>query len=216
MSDTRQILLDALAHIEANRPRTQQVEVGPSSVGGCRPQVVMKLMGLDPINPTEQLPSIMGTAIHAAIENALAAQGHQHIELEVPGIPGLLGPGHIDFYQPDSKTITDWKTTKKSNLRYFPKAQQIWQVQLYGYLAIKAGYAVDIVELVAIARDGTSRDIKVHAETYDENKALAAIEWLEERNAEAEAGVIPAPEMKAAYFCRDYCQFYGPSLCLGL
>lgn len=218
MSDTGtlEILLTALHAVEDARPRTLQKELGPSSLGACKPQVVFKLMGMDPINPVERLPSIMGTAIHASIEQALDKAGYGHVELEVPGIPGLLGPGHIDFYQPERKTITDWKTTKKSNLKYFPKPSMLWQVHTYGYLASLAGFEVEFVELVGIARDGTSRDIRLHREPYDEQVALVALDWLRERDAEASAGVIPAPEMKAAYFCRDYCPFYGPALCLGL
>lgn len=213
---TLEILLTALHAVEDARPRTLQKELGPSSLGACKPQVVFKLMGMDPINPVERLPSIMGTAIHASIEQALDKAGYGHVELEVPGIAGLLGPGHIDFYQAERKTITDWKTTKKSNLKYFPKPSMLWQVHTYGYLARQAGFEVEFVELVGIARDGTSRDIRLHREPYDAAVALEAIAWLRKRDDEASQGVIPPPEMKAAYFCRDYCPFFGPSLCLGL
>ena len=212
---TLDILLDAVIKQDDARPRTQQVELGPSSLGSCKRQVVMKIMGLDPINPVERLPSILGTAIHAMIESALRESGHDSVELEVPGLPGLLGPGHIDFYQPGRKTITDWKTTQKKHLRYFPKPSQIWQVQTYGYLARQAGFEVEWVELVAIPRDGTSKDVKLHREPFSETKAVEAIDWLRGRQAEAFNGVLPEAEMNAANFCRPYCPFFG-AYCAGL
>ena len=61
---------------------------------------------------------------------------------------------------------------------YFPTTQQRWQVQTYGYLLAKNGHDVKRVSLVAIARDGDERDIKVHTEDYDESVALQALNWL--------------------------------------
>jgi hypothetical protein len=71
------------------------------------------------------------------------------------------------------------------------------------------------VSLVAIARDGDERDVKVHTEDYDESIALEALGWLA---AVKEAKEPPAPEKDASY-CQFYCKFYessGEIGCVGL
>ena len=111
--------------------------------------------------------------------------------------------------------VIDWKTSKVRNLTYFPSKQQRWQVQLYGYLLANNGYAVNRVSLVAIARDGDERDVKVHTEDYNESIALEALGWLA---AVKEAAEAPAPEKDASY-CQFYCKFYdasGQMGCVGL
>lgn len=206
--DTRALLIHALHAQDADRPRSQQVMIGPSGLGSCKRQTVYKIMQKPPINETSKIAAVMGTAIHDAIEKALRRLGHEHVELTVEGIADLIASAHIDFYQPDRFTVTDWKTTKKNNLRSFPYLSQRWQVQTYGYLARRAGYRVDTVELVAICRDGTEEDIVIHSEPYDEAVALEALAWLQERYNEEAAGYLPEPE-KFASFCRLYCPYYG-------
>ena len=114
---------------------------------------------------------------------------------------------HIDLYVPGTGDVIDWKTSKIKNLGYFPSTQQRWQVQIYGYLLSKNGYVVNRVSLVAIARDGDERDVKVHTEPYDESIALTALGWLATVKESKEA---PAPEKDASY-CQHYCQFYDAS-----
>jgi hypothetical protein len=82
-------------------------------------------------------------------------------------------------------------------------------------LLSKNGYEVKTVNLVAIARDGSEKDIKVHTEPYDETIALAALSWL--ANVKA-SETLPEPE-KDESFCKDYCQYYdasGEMGCTGL
>jgi hypothetical protein len=71
------------------------------------------------------------------------------------------------------------------------------------------------VNLVAIARDGAEKDVKVHSEAYDEDVALEALEWLTQVKAMESA---PEPE-KDESFCKHYCQYYdasGTMGCVGL
>jgi hypothetical protein len=154
----------------------------------------------------------MGTAIHAEIERSLADNPDVLIETEVE-YNGMKA--HIDCFVPSTGDVIDWKTSKVRNLGYFPTNQQRWQVQLYGYLLANNGYAVNRVSLVAIARDGDERDVKVHTEDYDESIALEALGWLA---AVKEAKEAPAPERDASY-CQFYCKFYdatGEMGCVGL
>jgi CRISPR/Cas system-associated exonuclease Cas4 (RecB family) len=194
-----------------------QTEVGPSEIGGCKRKVWYRLNAQPHTNENQsKLAAIMGTAIHAAIEDAIGSldpEGKEYlVETEVSY--GDM-KAHVDLFVPSTGAVIDWKTSKIKNLSYFPSNQQRWQVQLYGYLLSKNGYEVKTVNLVAIARDGSEKDIKVHTEPYDEVMALAALSWL--ANVKA-SETLPEPE-KDESFCKDYCQYYdasGEMGCTGL
>ena len=155
----------------------------------------------------------MGTAIHSAIESALAGNNSIVLEQTVE-YNGMKA--HVHAFISDTGDVIDWKTVKTKNLNYFPSQQQRWQVQTYGYLIDKAGKGKPrTVNLVAIPRDGDERDIKVHSEPYDEAIALEALNWLA---AIKEAKEAPAPERDESY-CKFYCKFYdasGEMGCVGL
>ena len=206
IEDPKELLLHVLHAKDASRDRSTQTEVGPSEIGGCRRKVWYRLNGQPHTNENQsKLAAIMGTAIHAAIEEAIGAidpEGKEYlVETEV-----AFGDmkAHVDLFVPSTGAVIDWKTSKVKNMSYFPSNQQRWQVQLYGYLLSKNGYEVKTVNLVAIARDGAEKDIKVHTEPYDETIAQAALLWL--ANVKAST-VLPEPE-KDQSFCKDYCQYY--------
>jgi len=213
MIDAKELLLGALHSKEANRSRSIQVQIGPSEVGGCRRRVWYRLNNQPETNDNElKLASIMGTAIHTAIESALADNKEVLVETEVE-YDGMKA--HIDCFIPSTGQVIDWKTTKVKNLSYFPSMQQRWQVQLYGYLLSKNGYQVNQVSLCAIARDGDERNVTVHSEAYDESIALEALGWLA---AVKDMKEPPAPE-KDWSFCQFYCKYYdasGQMGCVGL
>ncbi len=214
----KDFLVDILHAKENSRARSNQVQIGPSELGGCRRKVYYRLHDQHPTNDNEmKLAAIMGTAIHSAIENALALAdptGTKYVvEQEVEW--GDM-KAHIDLWIPETGDVVDWKTVKKNNLSYFPSTQQRWQVQVYGYLLEKSGKGKPVnVNLVAIARDGDERDIKVHSEPYDANIAEEALRWLAEIKQATEA---PAPERDENY-CKFYCKYYdasGDIGCVGL
>jgi 3D (Asp-Asp-Asp) domain-containing protein len=158
----------------------------------------------------------MGTAIHSAIEEAIGhldPDGKDYL-VETSVAHGDM-KAHVDLFIPSTGAVIDWKTSKVKNLSYFPSKQQRWQVQVYGYLLSKNGHTVNTVNLVAIARDGAEKDVKVHSEPYDEAIALEALEWLTQVKAMTTA---PEPE-KDESFCKLYCQYYdasGQMGCVGL
>ena len=213
IEDPKELLLHVLHAQDASRDRSMQTEVGPSEIGGCRRKVWYRLNAQPHTNDNQsKLAAIMGTAIHAAIEDAIGAidpEGKEYlVETEV-----AFGDmkAHVDLFVPSTGAVIDWKTSKVKNMSYFPSNQQRWQVQIYGYLLSKNGYEVKTVNLVAIARDGNEKDVKVHSEPYDETMALAALAWLENVKASKE---LPAPE-KDASFCKDYCQYYDATEQMG-
>ena len=183
-----------------------QTEVGPSEIGRCKRKVWYRLNAQPHTNDNQsKLAAIMGTAIHAAIEEAIGAidpEGKEYL-VETEVAYGDM-KAHVDLFVPSTGAVIDWKTSKIKNMSYFPSKQQRWQVQVYGYLLSKNGYEVKTVNLVAIARDGNEKDVKVHSEVYDEAIALEAFAWLESVKSST---VLPEPE-KDQSFCKDYCQYY--------
>lgn len=198
--------------------RSKQTNIGPSEIGGCRHKAWRRLNGAEITNPnTLRLSAIMGTAIHNYIEEAFRRQdpfGERYLlEQEWKSDDGMI-VGHVDLYDKINKEIVDWKSTKKSNLRYFPSKQQRWQVQIYGWLVEQAGHKVDTVTLVCIPRDGDERDIVFHSEPFDIEVVNEAMHWLGEIKL---ADTPPLPE-KEASFCKLYCGFYdetGQKGCAG-
>ena len=202
------MLVGALAGHDAQRDRSQQVDIGPSSIGDCKRRVFMALTNAPKVNPTDSLAAIMGTFIHAGIAEAIKREdpfGDNFMIEQEFAIEGLRG--HIDLYIKDRKQVVDWKTTKAKSLRYFPSEQQRMQVQMYGYLLKQNGYEVEKVSLVVIARDGGFNDVREHTEDYDPEMAQAGLKWIEEIKQAAEKNEVPAPE-KDVYFCRSFCSYY--------
>ena len=209
----KQTFLSVIIDADNDRDRSKQTEIGVSQLGGCKRQVWLQLQGTEATNETSRLAAWMGTAIHDAIERAFKRSiknGTTHpdtlLEKRFESANGLP-PATIDFYDPVTKTITDWKTIKVSGIPYFGKLQQRYQVHTYAYIFTQHGYEVNFVQLFGIARDGTEKDlIDNWIEPYDESIALEALAWLAEVKSLTEA---PAPERDAVTFCKDYCQFYG-------
>ena len=213
IEDPKELLLHVLHSQDASRDRSTQTEVGPSEIGGCRRKVWYRLNEQPHTNENQsKLAAIMGTAIHATIEEAITKLDPEAkdylVETEV-SYDGMKA--HVDLFVPSTGAVIDWKTSKIKNMGYFPSNQQRWQVQLYGYLLSKNGYQVNTVNLVAIARDGEEKDVKVHSEPYDETMAHAALLWLENVKNSKE---LP-PAEKDASFCKSYCQYYDASGELG-
>ena len=218
IENPKELLLHVLHSKDASRDRSTQTEVGPSEIGGCRRKVWYRLNAQPHTNDNQsKLAAIMGTAIHAAIEDAIGAidpEGKEYlVETEVSY--GDM-KAHVDLFVPSTGAVIDWKTSKVKNLSYFPSQQQRWQVQVYGYLISKSGLGkVQTVNLVAIPRDGDERDILVHSEPYDEAIALEALNWL---SAIKQSDTAPAPEKDESY-CKFYCKYYdasGEMGCVGL
>lgn len=200
----KQILIDALLSTDNDRARSKQTAIGVSQLGGCRRQVWEQLQGHEGKNPTLRLASIMGTAIHASIEQALQNKGYL-LEFRVEAKDGLP-PATIDCFDPETGTVTDFKTITKKNADYFVSKQKRYQVHTYGYLMVQAGYKVTTVQLLGIPRDGNELDVIDWSEPYDESVALEALAWLKDVESRT---VAPEPERDAATFCKTYCAFFG-------
>ena len=128
IEDPKELLLHVLHAKDASRDRSTQTEVGPSEIGGCRRKVWYRLNAQPATNENQsKLAAIMGTAIHAAIEEAIGAidpEGKEYlVETEV-----AFGDmkAHVDLFVPSTGAVIDWKTSKVRNMSYFPSNQQTY------------------------------------------------------------------------------------------
>lgn len=213
MIDLHGMLTKSLNAYDSQRDRSQQVEVGPSSIGGCRRRVWHDLKQSPKTNEnTDKLAAILGTFIHAGIEKSIQREDPfgDNFLIEQEFSHGDL-KGHVDLFIKDQGLVVDWKTTKVKSLRYFPSAQQRMQVQVYGYLLSQNGHEVKKVSLVAIPRDGEMGDIKVHVEDYSPEIAEEGLAWLAEIKAIVENNE-PAPEPgERIFFCSRFCSYFDPT-----
>jgi len=216
--DIIKTLTTALNEADSQRDRSTQVELGASSVGGCRAQAWHILNQTPKTNfNTEKLSAIMGTAIHTTIYEALKAHdifGDDYILEE--GFSDEYFKGHCDFYSRETQTVYDWKTVTLAKLAKggLPTKQQKMQVNIYASL-IAQQYPVKRVGLVFIPRDGKMSDIVAWEDDYNPKLVDEARTWVAEVKA---MQTPPPPERSAIYFCREYCQFYdqtGENGCTG-
>ena len=207
--DIQNLLKSALVENDKARDRSQQVELGASSVGGCR-RAAWQIIHQKPKTNfnTESLAAIIGTALHATIAEAMSNIDPFGDDLLIE--QGFKTPdlkGHVDLYVKSTKTVIDWKTTTKKKLSTFPSEQQMMQVNLYGHLLEANGYEVENVALVAIPRDGRMQDVKVWQAPYKPEIAQYGLSWVRDLQ---EIISPPAPE-KSFRFCKDFCEYYNPN-----
>jgi CRISPR/Cas system-associated exonuclease Cas4 (RecB family) len=209
MIDLHDMVTKSLEAYDSSRDRSKQVEIGPSSIGGCSRRVWHDLVQSPKINETEKLAAILGTFIHTGFEEIMLRNdpfGDNYLQ-EIEVSHGDLR-GHCDLFIKDEGLVVDWKTIKKNGLRYFGSQQQRYQIHVYGWLLEKNGFAVKEVALVGIPRDGKMEDIAVFREAYDPAIAEEGIAWLDNiKQIVADGSPAPAPE-KRATFCKDYCPYF--------
>ena len=207
--DLKEMVTKSLVADDNGRDRSQQVEIGASSVGGCRRQAwhIIKETPKTNFN-TEKLAAILGTAIHSHMAEAIKiADPFDDDFLIEEGfrVPELKG--HVDLYIKSTGQVVDWKSTTLKGLEKFPTRQQKIQISLYGYMLIENGYDVKKVALVGIPRDGKMDQIKIWEKDYDPKLAQAGLDWLADVRNRDEA---PLPE-KTVMYCANYCEFYDPT-----
>lgn len=215
--DIAQLLSDAVVGHDSQRPRSKQTTIGPSSIGGCQRRAFHILKETPATNlDIDKFSAIMGTYIHAGIAEAIRREDPFGDRFLIEHrLTHPLITGNVDLFDIKEGVVVDWKTTKMKSLRYFPSEQQVWQVQVYGWLLEEAGYKVNTVALVGIPRDGQMKDVRVHAVPYDRDVAIAALRWLESlRDLVASDGQAPEPQERRSY-CALYCPYFDETGLIG-
>lgn len=170
-----------------SRGRSTQVALGVSEVGQeCELKLAYRMAAMPAVhNGGDPWPAIVGTAIHAWVEQAVndyqAIHGISQWFTEMEVFPSPLVMGHTDLYHRDG-LVLDLKFPSADNLRKMkadgPSIQYVTQVQLYGLGHEKAGRPVTRVGIVAAGRQGWLKDLWVHTIPYDRDYALAALQRI--------------------------------------
>lgn len=183
-----QDLIDIVLWANNNRGRSTQVALGVSEVGQeCDLRLAYRMAGMKAVhNGMDPWPAIVGTSVHAWMEQAVNDYQHIHginewlTELEVA--PSPVVRGHTDLYHRPRKLVLDWKFPGADNLRKMrkegPSFQYQVQVQLYGLGHRNAGRPVERVGIVALGRQGWLKDIYVWTTPYDEAMARKALQRI--------------------------------------
>lgn len=210
--DLKNLITESLTATDKERDRSRQVEIGVSSLGGCKRQAWHILQQTEKTNETESLAAILGSAIHAHISEAIKYAdpfGEDFVIEE--RVENEKIRGHVDLYIKSAKTVVDWKTKTMKGLEKFPSTQEKWQVNVYAALLEESGFPVERVALVGIPRDGTMADIKVWQADRDPKIADKAFAWLADVQGRETA---PDPE-RPITFCRSYCSYYDETGFIG-
>jgi hypothetical protein len=178
---TAQLLLEW----DQRRARSKQTELGMSELGGCQRRAGYRLAGTEPTNQGGSVQAVMGTAVHAAVEQVfqeMQAAGlipaDDLVEYEVR-FAGVLG--HLDRYESRTRRIRDTKTTSDRWLQHIKiegaSLQHIWQTHLYAAAVMQTGRKVTEIVIDYLARDtGADFQVILPFETRHVRDALA---WLE-------------------------------------
>ncbi len=194
---------------DASRPRSLQVAVGWSEVGGCRAQLGYRLDGAWPSDETDTWAAQRGTALHAYLQDILAAPGvRMEVDTSYRGIPG-----HADIV--DATSCTDIKTSKLANSKLWADDHSLLfekRVQVHGYGAglIDAGELPQdaTMRLLVVPADGTFADWWTYEEPFDRSLADHGADRLQEVRDRMAAGEH-LPKDKPYAYCREWCEFFS-------
>jgi hypothetical protein len=170
---------------DQQRPRSQQTEIGMSEVGDCRRRAGYRMAGTEPTNASGSVQAVMGTAVHAAVEQVhrqMQQQGlipaEDLVEYEVR-FAGVIG--HLDRYVADAAELRDTKTTSQRWLDHIivhgADRQHIWQTHLYAAALVAEGKPVRRIVIDYLARD-TGNDHQV-VMPFRPAIVAEALDWLE-------------------------------------
>jgi hypothetical protein len=173
---------------EREAPRSRQVAVGPSELGGvCDRKLAYRIAGTPPINiDRDPWPAIVGTSIHDWLERAVnryqSAVGDLGYLTETRVYPDQLVRGRCDLFNTKTSTVIDYKSVGVDGMRKIRKgiinpAYRV-QIQVYGLGHERAGREVKHCALIFLSRSGWLDDAEVYMEPYDRQVALDALARL--------------------------------------
>jgi hypothetical protein len=154
--------------------RSQQLEVGISSLPGCRRQAGYQHHQVPHDQGWQLLPkpeAWLGTWIHKGVLPSLRTLLHPaRIEMPTTWRPGDLPavPGKVDLYRQRSALVLDVKTVRNVSRvrRLGPWPLQMLQPAVYGAALRQARKPVEWLALLYISRE--DGDWHLHIEPYDE------------------------------------------------
>jgi hypothetical protein len=214
----RDSIVEMVRRWHESTPRHQQVELGPSQIGtACMRKIAYGLMQVPRCNPEwDPLPSIIGTATHAWLQDAAEYANEQLgrkrwlTETKVEIATGLSGS--CDLFDTDTGTVIDHKVLGVTSFMTKvkdPGPTYRHQGKMYGWVFQRLGYEVNTVAIALFPRCGTLSKMHVWQEPYNDatvdtvlTRRNAVIEMLDVFRVEVDPDRyrwIPAE--------KDQCQF---------
>jgi hypothetical protein len=220
-ADLRRVVLEQAARA----PRSQQVHLGPSELGhACDRQVVGKMAGQPTTNHVaDPWPSVVGTAVHAWLADAFAADNTRHGVRWVPEqrvTPHPDHPGTADLYDAAEQAVVDHKCLGQTSMAKVRSGavprHYLVQLLLYGRGYRLLGLPVRRVVLAAWPRTGstldglyiwdrphTAEDDALVEEVFDRTAARAGVAAIV-RSGGLALTQVPAEPDDDCYFCPFY------------
>lgn len=182
-------LLEALVVHENSRPRSQQVRLGPSELGGCREYVRNVMVGA-PEQPNSEWPTaaIVGTLLGEHLEEVAAL--HLGAVTQVPvttTLPnGLVVSGHADMVFPERNALADAKS--KAGLsdvrKEGPSLEHLIQVSIYTLGLVQKGVLTEGATAHLIYADRSGQEQVLYEVVLDWERILYFIDVVCDRLAD--------------------------------
>lgn len=217
----RDIIIDSIKDAAENAPRSLQKHIGPSQVGTpCQRQLAYHLAGTKESRSfMDPWPSIVGTAVHAWIADAMERQNQLliadgkparwHLEKRVD--VGLGLSGSCDCFDEITGTVLDWKILGNTQYTKYVKEgpSETYRVQAhcYGLGYARAGFEVKRVGIGFFGRAKTLNDLHIWSEPFDANVAIAALARMQKTNEALAAGAEPIDIVAAPGAVCFFCPF---------
>jgi hypothetical protein len=212
----RSELISIIKNFAANAPRSLQRSIGPSQVGtACPRELAYMLSDLEPTRDVhDPWPSIVGTAVHSWLADAMAA-ANPPPPADPIWIPerrvdvGFGLRGSSDVFHIPTGCVLDWKILGDTTYRQYTSAgpSEVYRTQAhcYGLGFARAGFQVARVGIVFMGRSKYLKDMFIWSEPWDPERALRALdrkikieEWLRRGNA---PNTVPKVPGGSCYYC---------------
>jgi hypothetical protein len=193
---------------DAQRPRSQQVEMGMSKLGSCRRQAGYHLQGVpqDEGYEASGIQNVLGTAIHETAASAariFLPQAHtESLEVRFGGLvghPDLFADGVVR----DIKTV-GYAMQLEQRRRLGPPLRERYQVHTYGAGLVMQGLEVHTVQIDYIDRG--SGDEYLFSEPFSVEVVSEAMAWLDNVRT-AEIVSLPRDYRPDSAFCQ-HCPWF--------
>jgi hypothetical protein len=186
-TELKRTLIDIITWAESRRPRSVQVELGPSDLGAeCDRRIGYKMADLPRANYTgDPWVTFVGSAIHSRLQESIDTWSSFHgssrflTEQSAP-LDGII-KSHPDLLDRERKMVIDHKSVSTDLLKKYRTGDAmelfpgyIIQVQLYGLAFELQGHEIEKVALAFYPRSGWLKSMHTWVAPYDRELALAA------------------------------------------
>jgi len=159
-------ILAAMLTTENDKPRNQQIKLGPSDLGGCR-EYLRNIMVGTPMQGDNEWPAaaVVGTLVGDYMEQAVAANMGAIVQKPITTLlpNGLTVSGTADMIFPDRNALADCKS--KNGLaevrRYGASLENKIQVSVYTLGCVQNGYLKEgaTASLIYLDRSGNEQKL---------------------------------------------------------